>query len=84
MVFELNNARKDVRYYTRMAGELDVPPVVGDGVHETLAIAAAMGFGDEYVPSMVKGVAKLNNVTVAAWQTDQTRTSEQPGQHDPG
>jgi hypothetical protein len=55
-----------------MAGELDVPPVVGDSVHETLAIAAAMGFGDEYVPSMVKGVAKLNNVTVAAWQTDQT------------
>lgn len=66
MTFMLGNARKDVRYYTRLAGEQGVPAVVGDGVHESLTLACAMGVEKEFVPSMVKGQARLNSVEIAA------------------
>lgn len=59
MVFELDNARKDVRYYTRLAGDLGHPVTVGDGVHEALALASALGFGGEYVPSLVQAQERL-------------------------
>lgn len=70
MEFQLDNARKDVRYYTRLAGEQGVPSIVGDGVHEALGIASALGFGGEFVPSLVKAQAKLNGVDIAAAETD--------------
>ena len=59
MVFELDNARKDVRYYTRLAGDLAHPVTVGDGVHEALVLASALGFGEDYVPSLVRAQEKL-------------------------
>lgn len=64
MVFALDNARKDVRYYTRLAGDNAVPVPVGDGVHEALGIASALGFGAEYVPALVLAQAKLNGVAI--------------------
>lgn len=66
MRFQLDNARKDLRYYTRLAGENSVVAPVGAGVHETLAIASALGYGGESVPSMVKAQAQLNGVEIAA------------------
>lgn len=64
MQFALDNARKDVRYYTRLAADLSVPSTIGDGVRETLDIASALGFGDKFYPSTVEAQAKLNNVTI--------------------
>ena len=59
MAFELDNARKDVRYYTRLAGDNGHPTPIGDGVHEILALASALGFGHEMVLSVVKAQEKL-------------------------
>lgn len=64
--FQLDNARKDVRYYTRMAGELAVPAMVGDGIHEALCAASALGFGGEFCASLTKAQAKLNGITIEA------------------
>ena len=64
MRFELDNARKDIRYYVRLAADAGVPTGVGDGVHEQLALASALGFGSEMVPSLVKGQATLNQVSI--------------------
>lgn len=64
--FQLDNARKDVRYYTRMAGDLSVPAMVGDGVHEALCTASALGFGGEFCASLTKAQAKLNGITIEA------------------
>lgn len=66
MAFALDNARKDVRYYTRLAGDAGVPSVVGDGVHEALGIASALGFGDQFVPSLVTAQEKLNGVGISS------------------
>ncbi|EPH07092.1 hypothetical protein HMPREF1531_00141 [Propionibacterium sp. oral taxon 192 str. F0372] len=64
--FQLDNARKDVRYYTRMAGELGVPAVVGEGVHEALVVASALSFGEEFNPALIKAAAKLNGIEMVS------------------
>jgi 3-hydroxyisobutyrate dehydrogenase-like beta-hydroxyacid dehydrogenase len=60
--FELDNARKDLRYYTHLAEMVNVPSFVGEAVHQSLATASNLGFGSEYVPSLVKAQEKLTGV----------------------
>ena len=57
--FELDNARKDVRYYTHMAENLAIPTVVGEAVHQSLVLASALGHGKKYVPSLVEAQQQL-------------------------
>ena len=60
--FGLDNARKDVRYYTHLAESHNVPSIVGEAVHQALALASALGYGGEYVPSLVRAQEKLTGV----------------------
>jgi 3-hydroxyisobutyrate dehydrogenase-like beta-hydroxyacid dehydrogenase len=62
--FELDNARKDVRYYTHLAEGLGVPSVVGEAVHQSLAIASALGHGSKFVPSLVEAQEQLAHVAL--------------------
>ncbi|MBL8288597.1 MAG: NAD(P)-dependent oxidoreductase [Rubrivivax sp.] len=57
--FELDNARKDVRYYTHLAEGLAVPTLVGEAVHQSLALASALGHGRKFVPSLVEAQEQL-------------------------
>jgi 3-hydroxyisobutyrate dehydrogenase-like beta-hydroxyacid dehydrogenase len=57
--FELDNARKDVRYYTHLAESLNAPSVVGEAVHQSLALASALGHGRKFVPSLVEAQEQL-------------------------
>jgi 3-hydroxyisobutyrate dehydrogenase-like beta-hydroxyacid dehydrogenase len=57
--FELDNARKDVRYYTHLAESLNVPSVVGEAVHQSLALASALGHGRKFVPSLVEAQEQI-------------------------
>jgi 3-hydroxyisobutyrate dehydrogenase-like beta-hydroxyacid dehydrogenase len=59
MKFELNNARKDVRYYTHLAENLGTPSVVGEAVHQSLVLACALGYGKKFVPSLVEAQEQL-------------------------
>ena len=58
--FELDLARKDVRYYTHLAEGLSVPTVMGEAVHQSLSIASALGHGRKYVPSLVEAQEQLS------------------------
>ena len=60
--FELDNARKDLRYYTHLAEMVNVPSFVGEAVHQSLSNASNLGFGREYVPSLVKAQEKLTGI----------------------
>ena len=60
LMFELDNARKDVRYYTHLAENLAVPTVMGEAVHQSLAIASALGHGGKFVPSLVEAQEQLS------------------------
>ena len=57
--FELDNARKDVRYYTHMAEGMAIPTLMGEAVHQSLSLASALGFGKKFVPSLVEAQEQL-------------------------
>ncbi|MBI5716393.1 MAG: NAD(P)-dependent oxidoreductase [Burkholderiales bacterium] len=58
--FELDNARKDVRYYTHLAEGLAIPSVMGEAVHQSLTLASALGHGRKFVPSLVEAQEQLS------------------------
>jgi 3-hydroxyisobutyrate dehydrogenase-like beta-hydroxyacid dehydrogenase len=62
--FELDNARKDLRYYTHLAESLNVPSLVGESVHQSLALASALGHGRKYVPSLVEAQEQLTGAKI--------------------
>jgi 3-hydroxyisobutyrate dehydrogenase-like beta-hydroxyacid dehydrogenase len=62
--FELDNARKDVRYYTHLAENLAIPSVVGEAVHQSLALASALGYGKKLVPSLVEAQERLSGARI--------------------
>ena len=62
--FALDNARKDIRYYTHLAEGLGVPTLVGEGVHQSLTLACSLGFGDKYVASLVEAQEKLTGAKI--------------------
>jgi 3-hydroxyisobutyrate dehydrogenase-like beta-hydroxyacid dehydrogenase len=62
--FELDNARKDVRYYTHLAEGLAIPTVVGEAVHQSLSIASALGHGRKFVPALVEAQEQLSGATL--------------------
>lgn len=64
LVFELDNARKDVRYYTHLAESLSIPTVVGEAVHQSLALASALGHGRKYVPALVEAQEQLSGAKI--------------------
>jgi 3-hydroxyisobutyrate dehydrogenase-like beta-hydroxyacid dehydrogenase len=57
--FELDNARKDVRYYTHLAEGMAIPTVVGEAVHQSLVLASALGYGGKFVPSLIEAQEKI-------------------------
>jgi len=62
--FELDNARKDLRYYTHLAESLNVPSLVGEAVHQSLALASALGHGNKYVPALVEAQEQLTGARI--------------------
>jgi len=62
--FELDNARKDLRYYTHLAEGLAIPTVMGEAVHQSLTLASALGHGKKYVPSLVEAQEQLTGATL--------------------
>jgi len=64
--FELDNARKDIRYYTHLAEGLNVPTVVGEAVHQSLALASALGHGRKFVPSLVEAQEQVTGAKIVA------------------
>lgn len=64
MKFQLDNARKDIRYYTHLAEAVGVPTMVGEAVHQSLVMASALGYGDKFVPSLVEAQEKITGATL--------------------
>lgn len=62
--FELDNARKDLRYYTHLAEQQNVPALVGEAVHQSLATASALGQGKAFVPALVKAQEQLTGARI--------------------
>jgi len=66
LTFELDNARKDMRYYGHLAEAVVVPAPVGQAVHQSLSIASALGHGAKYVPAaLITAQEQLTGATIA-------------------
>ena len=64
MKFTIDNARKDLRYYTHFAESLPVSAIVGEAVHQSLVNASLLGYGDKFVPSLIEAQEKLNGIAI--------------------
>ena len=62
--FELDNARKDLRYYTHLAENLPVPSFMGEAAHQAFIQAVNAGFGDKLIASLFEAQEKLNDVKI--------------------
>jgi len=58
----LANALKDVRYYTHMAEDEGLPGFLAESVHQTWALAAAMGLSDLNCNAVIQAFEKLTGV----------------------
>ncbi len=62
--FELDNARKDLRYYGHLAEMVNVPALVGQAVHQSLVTASNLGHGASYVPALVTAQEQLTGAKI--------------------
>ena len=64
MKFSIQNAAKDLRYYTHLAESLPIASFLGEAVHQSFAQAVALGLGERMVPSMIEAQEKLNQMQI--------------------
>ncbi|PLZ02354.1 NAD(P)-dependent oxidoreductase [Burkholderia sp. WAC0059] len=64
--FALRNALKDMRAYTRLAGEYASTAIVAEAARQVYLLATNLGHGDRYVPHLFDVVGELNGVPVRA------------------
>ena len=63
--FGIANALKDLRYYTHMTESGGLPSLMGEAVHQSFVQAAALGFKDRLIASLIEAQAKVNNLQFA-------------------
>ncbi len=64
LLFAIDNAKKDLRYYTHMTETAPVTSPLADAVHATLLTASQLGFGQKFVPSLIEAQEKLNDFQI--------------------
>jgi 3-hydroxyisobutyrate dehydrogenase-like beta-hydroxyacid dehydrogenase len=64
MQFSIENAAKDLRYYTHLAESLPVASFLGEAVHQSYQQAVAMGLGGKLVASMIEAQEQVNRVAI--------------------
>lgn len=62
--FQLDNARKDLRYYTHFTENMPLTSWLGEAVHQSLVQACALGLGDGLVAELVTAQERVNNVKI--------------------
>jgi 3-hydroxyisobutyrate dehydrogenase-like beta-hydroxyacid dehydrogenase len=60
--FAIDNARKDMRYFTNMTEHLPVASFLAEQVHQMYVLGVNQGYGERYVPRMIDMVMGLNGV----------------------
>ena len=64
--FQLDNARKDLRYYTHFTESMPSPMAswIGEAVHQSLVQACAMGLGGGMLAELVTAQERVNGVKI--------------------
>ncbi len=64
--FGIASALKDLRYYTHMTENGGLPSLMGEAVHQSFVQAAALGFRDNLIASLIEAQAKINGMRFGA------------------
>lgn len=64
MKFSIQNAAKDLRYYTHLAESLPIASFLGEAVHQSFEQAVGLGLGEKMVPSMIEAQEQLNRMQI--------------------
>lgn len=64
LTFAIDNARKDLRYYTHLAESLPTHSLIGEATHQSFVLAVNQGFGQHYIASMLEAQEKLAGVRI--------------------
>jgi 3-hydroxyisobutyrate dehydrogenase-like beta-hydroxyacid dehydrogenase len=64
LTFAIDNARKDLRYYTHLAESLPTPSLLGEATHQSFVLAVNQGFGQHYIASLLEAQEKLAGVDI--------------------
>lgn len=62
--FAIQNASKDLRYYTNMTETIPVTSFIAESVHQSFVLAKTLGYGEKYVPRMIDVMGQINAVSV--------------------
>ena len=60
--FAIQNARKDLRYYTNMTEQLPVASFLAEQVHQLFVLADNMGYAERFVPRMIDMMMEINGI----------------------
>lgn len=66
--FQLDNARKDLRYYTHFTESMPLAGWLGEAVHQALVQACALGLGDGMVAELVTAQERVNGISITPRQ----------------
>jgi len=64
LLFSIDNASKDLRYYTRMTEDVPLTGNLGNAVHHAYVQAANMGLGQECVGALMEAQSRLNGIKI--------------------
>lgn len=62
--FAIENAQKDLRYYTHLAEALPTNAFVAEAAHQSFVQAANLGLGEKFIPSLFEAQETLNGVHI--------------------
>ena len=62
--FQLDNARKDLRYYTHFTESMPLASWMGEAVHQSLVQACALGLGDGMLAGLVTAQERVNGIKI--------------------
>ena len=60
--FAIENAQKDLRYYTTMTQQQNSTSFMAESAHQTYVMASNLGYAGEYVPKLVDMMGRVNDV----------------------
>lgn len=64
MKFAIANGYKDATYYNRMIDEEQIVGPLAATVQQSLKHANALGFGEDFMPALIKAQCKVNNTEI--------------------
>ena len=62
--FAIQNAQKDLRYYTTMTQHRPSTSYIAESVHQTFVMANSLGHGEKFVPRLIEMMGQINGVKI--------------------